>query len=148
MVSKLWKNYNSSHAYDGYFTKDNKLRKHATIISSILERYGKEKLQGKPDVSKGSYYANPQYDEPSTDAELIKKEFGQLVDAITDLGIEIYIAPARYFGHKDQGIYHTKYNAVFLNLRYMRDTKKLIGTLRHEGCHLAQDCMAGTLDNT
>ena len=35
--------------------------------------HGKEKLQGKPDVSKGSYYANPQYDEPSTDAELIKK---------------------------------------------------------------------------
>ena len=45
MISKLWKNYNSTHAYDGYFTKDNKLRKHATIISSILERYGKKKLQ-------------------------------------------------------------------------------------------------------
>ena len=45
MVSKLWKNYNSSNAYDGYFTKDNKLRKHATIISSILERHGKKKLQ-------------------------------------------------------------------------------------------------------
>ena len=82
------------------------------------------------------------------DAELIEKEFGQLIDAITDLGIKIYIAPARYFGHKDQGIYHTKYNAVFLNLRYMRDTKHLIGTLRHEGWHLAQDCMAGTLDNS
>lgn len=35
--------------------------------------HGKEKLQGKPDVSKGSYYANPQYDEPETDPELIKK---------------------------------------------------------------------------
>ena len=45
MVSKLWKNYNSSNAYDGYFTKDNKLRKHAAIISSILERHGKKKLQ-------------------------------------------------------------------------------------------------------
>ena len=43
MVSKLWKNYNSSNAYDGYFTEDNKLRKHATIISSILERHGKKK---------------------------------------------------------------------------------------------------------
>tara|TARA_B100001027_G_C15962041_1_gene196009 strand:- start:106 stop:249 length:144 start_codon:yes stop_codon:yes gene_type:complete len=43
MVSKLWKNYDSKYAYDGYFTKDNKLRKHATIISSILERYGKKK---------------------------------------------------------------------------------------------------------
>ena len=45
MISKLWKNYNSSHAYVGYITKDNKLRKHAAIISSILERYGKKKLQ-------------------------------------------------------------------------------------------------------
>ncbi len=45
MVNKLWKNYNAKSAYDGYFTEDNKLRKHATIISNILERYGKEKLQ-------------------------------------------------------------------------------------------------------
>ena len=45
MVSKLWKNYDASSAYDGYFTEDNKLRKHATIISGILERHGKKKLQ-------------------------------------------------------------------------------------------------------
>ncbi len=45
MINKLWKNYNAKYAYDGYFTEDNKLRKHATIISNILERYGKEKLQ-------------------------------------------------------------------------------------------------------
>ena len=45
MVTKLWKNYNAKNAYDGYFTQDNKLRKHATIISNILERYGKKKLQ-------------------------------------------------------------------------------------------------------
>lgn len=35
--------------------------------------HGKEKLQGKPDVSKGSYYANPQYDRPVEDPELIAK---------------------------------------------------------------------------
>ena len=45
MSSKLWKNYDAKYAYDGYFTKDNKLRKHAAVISSILERYGKNKLQ-------------------------------------------------------------------------------------------------------
>ena len=45
MVGKLWNNYNASKAYDGYFTDENKLRKHAVIISSILEKYGKEKLQ-------------------------------------------------------------------------------------------------------
>ena len=35
---------------------------------------GKEKLEGgKPDLSKGSYYANPQYDKPVDDPELEKK---------------------------------------------------------------------------
>ena len=42
MAGKLWNNYNASKAYDGYFTNENKLRKHAVIISSILEKYGKE----------------------------------------------------------------------------------------------------------
>ena len=45
MTSKLWKDYNAKNAYDGYFTPDNKLRKHAKIISGILEKYGKKKLQ-------------------------------------------------------------------------------------------------------
>lgn len=35
--------------------------------------HGKEKLQGKPDLSKGSYYANPQYDRPVEDSEIIAK---------------------------------------------------------------------------
>ena len=33
--------------------------------------HGKEKLQGKPDTSKGSYYANPQYDRPVDDEAVI-----------------------------------------------------------------------------
>ena len=45
MSSKLWDNYNATKAYDGYFTSENKLRKHAVIISNISERYGKDKLQ-------------------------------------------------------------------------------------------------------
>jgi hypothetical protein len=35
--------------------------------------HGKEKLQGNFDLSKGSYYANPQFDEPIANPELIKK---------------------------------------------------------------------------
>ncbi len=34
---------------------------------------GKEKFEGRPDFSKGSFYANPVYDKPSDDIELIKK---------------------------------------------------------------------------
>ena len=58
MISKLWKNYNWSHAYDGYFTKDNKLRKHAAIISSILEKYGKKKLQEIVELGLDAYAFN------------------------------------------------------------------------------------------
>ena len=46
MVGKLWNNYNASKAYDGYFTNENKLRKHAVIISSILEKIRKRKTSG------------------------------------------------------------------------------------------------------
>lgn len=35
--------------------------------------HGKERLQGRPDFSKGSFYANPQYDRPVDDAALIEK---------------------------------------------------------------------------
>lgn len=34
---------------------------------------GKEMLDGKPDTAKGSYYNNPQYDEPTTDPKLIQE---------------------------------------------------------------------------
>ena len=44
-MNSIWKNYNARLSYDGYFTDENKLRKHARIISSILEKYGNKKLQ-------------------------------------------------------------------------------------------------------
>ncbi len=45
MVTSFWKNYDAKSAYDGYLTEDNKLRKHARIMSGILERHGTKKLQ-------------------------------------------------------------------------------------------------------
>ena len=43
-MTSIWKNYNASLSYDGYFTDSNKLRRHAKIISGILEKYGNKKL--------------------------------------------------------------------------------------------------------
>ena len=37
---------------------------------SFVWSHGREKLQGKPDYAKGSYYANPQYDKPVDDEVL------------------------------------------------------------------------------
>lgn len=46
---------------------------HKESFYSFGWSHGKEKLQGKPDLSKGSYYANPQYDRPIDDEEVIAK---------------------------------------------------------------------------
>jgi isopenicillin N synthase-like dioxygenase len=61
-------------------------RKFAILPENIKEKYvhsassysfgwshGKENLQGKPDVSKGSFYANPQFDRPVDDDLVIAK---------------------------------------------------------------------------
>eukprot|EP01116_Phalansterium_solitarium_P020949 TRINITY_DN6359_c0_g3_i1.p1 TRINITY_DN6359_c0_g3~~TRINITY_DN6359_c0_g3_i1.p1 ORF type:complete len:267 (-),score=63.14 TRINITY_DN6359_c0_g3_i1:347-1147(-) len=61
-------------------------RKFANLPDEVKEKYvheeskysfgwshGKEKFEGAPDFSKGSYYNNPQYDKPVDDEELIKK---------------------------------------------------------------------------
>ena len=37
MVTQFWKNYDSKSSYDGYISDDSKIRKHAKIISGILE---------------------------------------------------------------------------------------------------------------
>jgi hypothetical protein len=44
---------------------------HSGSCHSFGWSHGKEKLQGRPDLSKGSYYANPQYDRPVDDDEII-----------------------------------------------------------------------------
>ena len=44
-MTSLWKNYDAKSSYDEYWTPERKLRKEAKIISSILDRHGKKKLQ-------------------------------------------------------------------------------------------------------
>lgn len=78
----------------------------------------------------------------------VKDEVALLLEVINELGIEVYIASGKYFPYGIQGIYHTRYNLMLLNNYYMQKPKWLLGTIRHEGWHLAQDCMAGTLDNS
>ena len=47
-----------------------------------------------------------------------------------------------------RGLYYVKGNDMFFNEKYISSPNMLIKVLRHEGWHTAQDCMAGTLDNT
>ena len=46
---------------------------------------------------------------------LIKKEFNDLVKALNDVGVNVYIAPQYYFLVGTRGVYYTAGNDVFLN---------------------------------
>jgi len=48
----------------------------------------------------------------------------------------------------DISSYHTVGNNFFLNREYMSRPNILMQVMRHEGWHAAQDCMAGTIDNS
>ena len=47
-----------------------------------------------------------------------------------------------------RGVYHTVGNNFFLNEKWMVKPNRVMSTMRHEGWHAAQDCMAGSIDNT
>jgi hypothetical protein len=49
---------------------------------------------------------------------------------------------------KKVGVYDVRFNNIFLNKFYLDQPTKMIQVIRHEGWHTAQDCMAGTLENT
>jgi len=76
------------------------------------------------------------------------KEIQQLIQGLTEVGVEVYVGDDRYFPPNHRGLYYTDVNKMFLNEWHMRDSIALIEVLRHEAWHAAQDCMAGTLDNS
>ena len=82
------------------------------------------------------------------DYDVLPAEFQQLLDVLGEIGIKVYIAPERYFLSGTRGVYHTVSNNFYLNDKYMVKKHHLMSVMRHEGWHAAQDCMAGSIDNT
>jgi len=82
------------------------------------------------------------------DYDVLPAEFQQLLDVLGEIGIKVYIAPERYFLSGTRGVYHTVSNNFYLNDMYMVKKHHLMSVMRHEGWHAAQDCMAGSIDNT
>jgi hypothetical protein len=78
----------------------------------------------------------------------IAHEFNAMLMAMNQVGIKVFLADQRYFPIMHRGVYHTVSNNVYLNKRYMDEPHVLMQLMRHEGWHAAQDCMAGTIDNT
>lgn len=78
----------------------------------------------------------------------IRGEFTELLGLINDVGSKVYLAPEEYFPPGHRGVYHTVSNHFYLNDRFMKRSSVLMSVMRHEGWHMAQDCMAGDINNT
>jgi hypothetical protein len=75
-------------------------------------------------------------------------EFNSMLLAMHQVGIKVYLADQRYFPVMHRGVYHTVSNNIYLNRKYMDEPHVLMQLMRHEGWHAAQDCMAGTIENS
>ena len=86
---------------------------------------------------------------PNTEAYTpYSTEFNMMLMTLNQIGVNVYLADARYFPTGHRGVYHTVSNNFYLNRDYMGDPGTLMMLMRHEGWHAAQDCMAGTIDNS
>ena len=75
-------------------------------------------------------------------------EFNLMLSSLSRVGVKVFLADAKYFPPEHRGVYHTVSNNFFLNRAYMGRPHILMSVMRHEGWHAAQDCMAGTIDNS
>ncbi len=75
-------------------------------------------------------------------------ELAKIIKHLNEMGVEAYLADGMYFERNNRGLYYTDVNRLFLNDYYMHNPSTLLEVLRHEGWHAAQDCMAGTVDNS
>ena len=75
-------------------------------------------------------------------------EFNNMLMSLKQIGVNVYLADQRYFPEMHRGVYHTVSNNFYLNKKYMDDPGTLMMVMRHEGWHAAQDCMAGTIENS
>ena len=82
------------------------------------------------------------------DFTIITSEFNSMVNSLNQVGVGVYLADPKYFPVGHRGVYHTVGNNFFLNRDYMDDPGVLMSVMRHEGWHAAQDCMAGTINNS
>jgi len=78
----------------------------------------------------------------------VAQEFNNMLSSLNQIGVKVYLADEKYFPVGHRGVYHTVSNNFFLNKTFMGRPHILMSVMRHEGWHAAQDCMAGTIDNS
>ena len=85
---------------------------------------------------------------PDANWDPVRDEFDYIMIAFKNIGVNVYLADEKYFPHSHRGVYHTVSNHFYLNKAYMYRPHILMSVVRHEGWHAAQDCMAGTINNS
>ena len=78
----------------------------------------------------------------------IATEFNNMLSSLSGIGVKVFLADEKYFPVGHRGVYHTVGNNFFLNKAFMHRPNVLMSVMRHEGWHVAQDCMAGTIKNS
>jgi hypothetical protein len=101
---------------------------------------GVEKVFSMLDIS--SQYPNTE------EFTSVTGEFHNMLHSLNQVGVNVFLADEKYFPSGHRGVYHTVSNNFFLNKDYMGKPGTLMMVMRHEGWHAAQDCMAGTIDNS
>ena len=84
---------------------------------------------------------------PDIDFSIVSDEFIEMLSALQSIGVEVFLADDKYFPPLHRGVYHTVGNKFFLNKAYMDKPHQLMSVVRHEGWHVAQDSMAGSVSN-
>lgn len=85
---------------------------------------------------------------PNRDFSSIDSEFDDIITSFDRIGVGVFLGNEKYFPPGHRGVYHTVSNNFFLNESFMHRQSTLMAVTRHEGWHAAQDCMAGTIDNS
>ena len=85
---------------------------------------------------------------PESNWNGVAEEFQRMLNALTMIDVQVYLADEKYFEIGHRGVYHTVSNTFYLNRAFMSHPSTLMSVMRHEGWHAAQDCMAGTIDNS
>ena len=103
----------------------------------------------KEDVDEVFTLLDISHEYPNTEAYTpYSQEFNTMLMTLNQIGVKVYLADAKYFPDGHRGVYHTVSNNFYLNRDWMNDPSILMMLMRHEGWHAAQDCMAGTINNS
>ena len=75
-------------------------------------------------------------------------ETKEILEHLEDLEVKVYKAIPQYFMNEYRGLYYSDRNKIFINIGFVKDQQSFLTILRHEGWHVAQDCMAGSIMNS